>query len=64
MLSDNLEAGLLEVGCGREAPEGGNICIYMADSHSAVVVQQKQTQHCKAIKLQKKKCKFMLFIFY
>ena len=55
MLSDNLEAGLLEVGCGREAPEGGNICIYMADSHSAVVVQQKQTQHCKAIKLQKKK---------
>ena len=54
MLSGNVEAGLLEVGCGREAQEGGNICMYMADSPSAVVVQQKQTQHCKAIKLQKK----------
>jgi len=31
---------------GREPPEGGDICILIADS------QQKLTQHCKAIILK------------
>ena len=33
-------------GCGREAQEGGDTCIQIADS---LVSQQKQTQHYKAI---------------
>ena len=44
VLSDNLEG--LDDGQGREVQEGGDICILM------VVVQQKSTQHSKAIILQ------------
>ena len=40
-------------GGGREVPEGGDICLHMADS----LVQQKLTQHCKATILQSKKKK-------
>ena len=36
----------------REVQEGGDICILMAVSH---IVQQKPTQHCKAIILHVKK---------
>ena len=39
------------VGGGREVQEGGDICIHIAGSH---VVQQKLTQHCKAVILQLK----------
>ena len=34
---------------GREPHDGGDIGIHIADS---LVVQQKQTQHCKAIIIQ------------
>ena len=37
-------------GGGREVQEGGDICTHIADSF---LVQQKLTQHCKAIILQK-----------
>ena len=39
-----------KMGNGREAQEGGNICIFVADSH---VVWQKTT-HCQAIFFQLK----------
>ena len=45
MLSDDLDGE----GAGREAQQGENICVLIADSR---VVQQKLTQHCKAIILQ------------
>ena len=44
MLCDDLEGWNGE--CGREVQEEGDICIPIADSF---VVQQKLTQHCKAI---------------
>ena len=56
MLSDDPEAGLREVGCGRKAQEGGDTCIYIADSHSAVVVQQLYSK--------KKVNSCLIFIFY
>ena len=37
---------------GREAQEGGDICTHRAIH---IVVQQKVTQHCKAIVFKKKK---------
>ena len=37
--------------CGREVQEGKDICMLIAES---LVVQQKLTQHCKAIILQLK----------
>ena len=37
-------------GIGREVHEGRDICLHVADIH--FVVQQKLTQHCKAIILQ------------
>ena len=51
LLCDDLE----ELGGkgGREAQEGGDICILMAEIY--VVVCQKQTQHHKAIIFQFKK---------
>ena len=42
------------MGSGREAQEGGNICILMVDS---CFVHNKIAQHCKAIILQLKKNK-------
>ena len=39
-------------GCGREFPAGGDIGLHIPGS---LVVQQKRTQHCKAIILWKKK---------
>ena len=51
MLCDNLE-GWEHVGGGRAVQEGGDICRLMAVSH---IVQQKPTQHCKAIILHVKK---------
>lgn len=45
MLCDDLGGGER----GREAQEGGDIGIHMADH---AVVQQKPTQHCEAISLQ------------
>ena len=50
MLCDDLEGW--DGGGGREAQEEGDICIHIAVSHC---VQQKLTQHCKAITLQLKK---------
>ena len=44
----------------REAKEGEDICINIADSS---VVQQKLTQHCKAITLQINKLPVMRNIF-
>ena len=41
MLSDDLDGE----GAAREAQQGGDICVLIADSQ---VVQQKLTQHCKA----------------
>ena len=41
MLSDDLDGE----GAGREAQQGENICVLIADSR---VVQQKLMQHCKA----------------
>ena len=41
MLSDDLDGE----GAGREAQQGGDICVLTADSQ---VVQQKLTQHYKA----------------
>ena len=38
-------------GGGREVPEGGDICVLMADSGRV----QKRTQHCTAVILQLKK---------
>ena len=35
---------------GKEAQEGGDICVHIWLMHA--VVQQKLTQHCKAITLQ------------
>ena len=60
MLCDSLEGW--NGGSGREAQMGGDICIFMADS---CFLQQKPTQHYKAIILQlkttlKKKNKLML----
>ena len=51
------QAGSLPLGhqgSGREAQEGGNICILMVDS---CFVHHKLAQHCKAIILQLKKKK-------
>ena len=42
------------MGEGRKAQEGGDIYIYI---YIYVIVQQKPTQHCKAIILQLKKKK-------
>ena len=52
MLCEDLQG----VGCGggREAQEGGDICV---PKLIPVSVQQKLTQHCKAITLQLKKIK-------
>ena len=52
VLCDDLEGW--DGGGGREAQEEGDICIHIAVSHC---VQQKLTQHCKAITLQLKKKK-------
>ena len=52
MLCGNLE-GCIEGWGGKEAPEGGDICIHIADS----CIQHKLAQHCKAIILQFKKKK-------
>ena len=46
---DDLEGGY-EAG-EREAREGGDVCTHIADSRR---VQQRPTQHCKAIILQLK----------
>ena len=51
MLCDDLEVWDGEM-CGKEAWEGGNICIFMADMHCCT---QKPAQHCTAIILQFKK---------
>ena len=47
MLCDDLEGwDVVEWGGGRrEAQEGGDICIHIADSFCCIV----ETQHCKAI---------------
>ena len=50
VLCDDLEGW--DGGGGREAQEEGDICIPIAVS---LCVQQKLTQHCKAITLQFKK---------
>ena len=47
---DNLE-GWDGEGNGREAQEGGDICIRMADY---IVERRKRTQHCEAIIFQLK----------
>ena len=57
MLCDNLE-GWDGVGGGREAQEGGDICMPVADH---VDVWQKPTQYCKAIILQLKIIKIFCF---
>ena len=52
VLCDNLEEWD-GVGIARKAPEGGHICILMADSYC----MWKPTQHCKAITFQLKEKK-------
>ena len=46
--------GWCEEGDGREVPEGGEICIPMADSWIHVDVWQKPTKFCKAVIFQLK----------
>jgi len=50
VLCDDLDAW--DEGGGRETQKGGDMCIYIDDSF---IVQQKLTQHGKAITLQLKK---------
>ena len=50
MLSDHLEGWDREA--GKETQEGGDMGIYVYIWLIHFVVQQKQTQHCKAIILQ------------
>ena len=50
MLWDNLEGFEDGEGDGREVPEGGGICVPVADSWG---VWQKPAQYCKAIIFQK-----------
>ena len=50
MLCDDLEGW--DRGGGREAQEGGDMGIYGYVQLIHFVVQQKLTQHCKAITLQ------------
>ena len=50
MLRDDLE-GWDGGGWGREAQDGGDMCVHTVDS---LFVQNKLTQHCKAIFLQLK----------
>ena len=50
MLCDDLK--VCDAGGGWETQKGGDVCIHTADSF---MVQQKLTQHCKAITLQLKK---------
>ena len=38
-----------EVRGGRNTQEGGDLCIHYMHSYTAVVVQQKLTQPCKAV---------------
>ena len=46
--------GWCQEGDGREVPEGGEICIPMADSWIHVDVWQKPTKFCKAVIFQLK----------
>ena len=55
MLCDHLEGWDREG--GRETQEGGDMGIYVYISLTHFLVQQKLTQHCKAIILQLKKKK-------
>ena len=48
MLRDNLE-GWDRMGGEKEAQDGGDTCIHMADSHCCMA---EPIQHCKAIVLQ------------
>ena len=50
MLCDHLEGWDREV--GREMQEGGDMVIYVYIQLIHFVIQQKLTQHCKAIILQ------------
>ena len=50
ILCDHLEGWDRE--CGREAQEGGDMEIYVFIELIHFVIQQKLTQHCKAIILQ------------
>ena len=50
MLCDHLEGRNREV--GRETQEGGDMGIYVYIELIHFVIQQKLTQHCKAIILQ------------
>ena len=50
MLCDHLEGWHTEG--GRETQEGGDMGIYVCIQLIHIVIQQKLTQHCKAIILQ------------